>query len=350
VTDVLRVDRDNPDTELIARAADCLRSGGLVAFPTETVYGLGAHALDRAAVVRVFAAKDRPANDPLIVHVAALDDAIRLVDGMPLVARELAVRFWPGPLTIVVRRSGLVPDEVTSGLGTVAIRVPSHPVARALLERARIPVAAPSANLFSRPSPTCAAHVLADLNGRIDMVVDGGPTDVGLESTVIDLSGATPAVLRPGAIDVDSLRRVVPDVMSRHAAAPGTRAMPSPGMLTKHYSPRTPVVLYQGDRAAALHLMTLDAQQRVARGESVVALSYTADVRELGGAGAQIIELGAEDDPVTVATRLYAALREGDEAGARVILVRSMTTSHPLAGAIQDRLRRAAFLTPEDPA
>jgi L-threonylcarbamoyladenylate synthase len=342
VTEVLRVDPANPEKELIARAAECLRAGGLVAFPTETVYGLGAHALDRAAILRVFAAKERPANDPLIVHVAALDDAIPLVEDLPRVARELAARFWPGPLTMVLKRSTLVPDEVTAGLLTVAIRVPSHPVARALLEGARIPVAAPSANLFSRPSPTRAAHVVADLNGRIDMIVDGGPTEVGLESTVIDLSGAVPTILRPGAIDLDALRQVLPDVISRQAAASDMAAMPSPGMLAKHYSPKTPVVLHQGDRATALGLMRRDARRRVASGEAVVVLSYTEDVSQLRDLGARIVELAAESSPAAVAARLYAAFRECDELGASVILVRSITTSHPLSGAIEDRLRRAA--------
>lgn len=342
MTDVQRVDPAHPDADVIARAAECLRAGGLVAFPTETVYGLGAHALDRAAILRVFAAKERPANDPLIVHVATLDAAAPLVEDIPRVARELAARFWPGPLTMVLRRSARVPDEVTAGLATVAIRVPSHPVARALLERARIPVAAPSANLFSRPSPTRAAHVLADLNGRIDMIVDGGATDVGLESTVIDLAGRVPTILRPGAIDLDALRHVVPHVVNRRAAAPETAAMASPGMLPKHYSPKTPVILFEGNRETALAEMTRDAQRRAGRGDSIVVLSYTEDASELRNLGVRIVELAAEENPAAVAARLYAALRECDELGASAILVRSFTTSHPLTSAIQDRLRRAA--------
>jgi L-threonylcarbamoyladenylate synthase len=342
VTAVLRVDPAHPDSELIARAAECLRAGGLVAFPTETVYGLGAHALDRAAILRVFAAKERPANDPLIVHVATFDAAMPLVEEMPRRARDLAARFWPGPLTMVLKRSARVPDVVTAGLGTVAIRVPSHPVARALLERARIPVAAPSANLFSRPSPTRAAHVVADLNGRIDMIVDGGATDVGLESTVIDLSGAVPTILRPGAIDVGALQQVLPEVTTRRIASTDAAAMPSPGMLAKHYSPKTPVVLHRGDRATAVGLMKRDAQQRTARGESVVVLAYTEDVGELRTLGVQVVEMGAEASPDAVASRLYAALRECDELGGSVILVRNITTSHPLSAAIQDRLRRAS--------
>jgi L-threonylcarbamoyladenylate synthase len=342
------VDPADPDARVIAHAAELLRAGRVVAFPTETVYGLGAHALDRAAILKVFAAKERPANDPLIVHVATLDAATPLVEDIPPVARLLAARFWPGPLTMVLKRSAQVPDEVTAGLATVAIRVPSHPVARALLEEARIPVAAPSANLFSRPSPTRAAHVLADLNGRIDLIVDGGATEVGLESTVIDLSGRVPTILRPGAIDLDALRQVIPDVISGRAAGSPTAAMASPGMLPKHYSPRTPVLLYEGDRESALVQMKRDTEQRISRGESIVVLSYTEDVTELRNLGVRILDLAPESNPVAVAARLYAALRECDELGAAAILVRTITTRHPLTGAIQDRLRRAATVATPD--
>jgi L-threonylcarbamoyladenylate synthase len=247
---------------------------------------------------------------------------------------------------MVLRRSSRVPDEVTAGLATVAIRVPSHPIARALIEQAGVPVAAPSANLFSRPSPTRASHVLADLDGRIDMIVDGGPTDVGLESTVIDLSVNPPTVLRPGAVDFEALRAVVPMVTSRHAVSHDTIAMRSPGLLRKHYSPRTPVLLYEGDRETALRLMTQEAQQRVDRGELVAALVFSDDVSELRSLPVRIVDFGSEHDPAAVAGRLYAALRECDNLGASIILVRNVTTTHPLSGAIQDRLRRAS-LTPD---
>ena len=348
MTDVLRVDPAKPDEELIARAAECLRAGGLVAFPTETVYGLGAHALDTPAVLRLFAAKERPANDPLIVHTATIEEAMPLVEEMPRVARDLAAQFWPGPLTMVLKRSAQVPDVVTAGLDTVAVRVPVHPIARALLERARIPIAAPSANLFSRPSPTRAAHVIADLADRIDIVLDGGATNVGVESTVIDLSGAVPTILRPGAIDLEALQQLLPGVTTSRAAA-GTGAMPSPGMLAKHYSPKTPLHLYRGDREAALDRMGRDARQRKAGGESVVVLAYTEDVSHVREFGVRVVECGAEADAAAVAARLYAALRECDELGAAVIFARTITTPHPLSAAIEDRLRRAAASLIPDP-
>jgi L-threonylcarbamoyladenylate synthase len=343
MTEVLQVDPTAPDPEAIARAAECLRAGGLVAFPTETVYGLGAHALDRRAVQRVFAAKERPATDPLIVHVAAIDDIAPLVVDIPRAARDLAVRFWPGPLTIVLRRSDRVPEEVTAGLDTVAIRVPSHPIAQALLQCARLPIAAPSANRFSRPSPTRADHVLADLRDRIDMIVDGGPTSVGVESTVVDLAHHPPTVLRPGAVDAATLRSVIPDVRLRSSPAErGTAGMPAPGMLPKHYAPATPLILFEGDRASAIADIIETARRHRARGQSVGILAFGEDLEQLRMLRVHLLDLGNENDPPAVASRLYAALREGDELGVDVILVRNITTDHPLSMAIQDRLRRAA--------
>ena len=343
MTEVLRVDPAAPDPELIARAAACLRAGGLVAFPTETVYGLGAHALDRAAVQRVFAAKERPANDPLIVHVAAIDDLAPLVVEIPRAARDLAVRFWPGPLTIVLRRSERVPDEVTAGLDTVAIRVPSHPIAQALLQCSRLPIAAPSANRFSRPSPTRAAHVLADLGGRIDMILDGGPTSVGLESTVVDLADQPPTVLRPGAVDAATLQSVLPGVrVHSNPAERGTTGMPAPGMFPKHYAPATPLTLFEGNRASAIDEIEQTARRHRERGQSVAILAFGEDLERFRALRVRLVDLGNENDPPAVASRLYAALREGDELGVDVILVRNITTDHPLSTAIQDRLRRAA--------
>src|SRR5688572_27209076 len=214
VTEVLPLDPRHPAPEGIARAAAVLRRGGLVAFPTETVYGLGAHALDAAAVRRIFEAKGRPAEDPLIVHVHDIDALSALTDDRPDTVEALASRFWPGPLTMVLRRSRVVPPEVTAGLGTVAVRIPAHPIAFALISTAAIPVAAPSANLFSRPSPTRAGHVFEDLDGRIDLVIDGGSTTVGVESTVIDLTAPIPTILRPGAVTVEMIREVLPGVRS----------------------------------------------------------------------------------------------------------------------------------------
>jgi L-threonylcarbamoyladenylate synthase len=322
VTTLLRVNPDGPEADVIAAAASCLRAGGLVAFPTETVYGLGVSALDAAAVRRLFAAKGRPSDDPLIVHVADARGVTALVAERPSIVDALATRFWPGPLTLVLRRSPLVPGEVTAGLDTVAVRVPAHPVAQALLTAAGIPVAAPSANLFSRPSPTQASHVLDDLDGRIDMVIDAGPTQVGVESTVLDLSGAVPQVLRPGAVTLDMLRPLLPGVRARHVAS-DEGPQRSPGLLAKHYSPRAPLTLYEGSPERVLERI----RQDVAAAEI---------------AGRRVGLLAPDDDPAVMATRLYATLRELDASGVDEIFARLPAASGALSEAVADRLRRAA--------
>jgi L-threonylcarbamoyladenylate synthase len=342
-TEVLKVDTQAPDTAAIARAARCLREGGLVAFPTETVYGLGVHALDRPAVLRLFEAKGRPANDPLIVHVTALADAAPLTVGLPAHADRLARTFWPGPLTLIMRRGPAVPDEVTAGLETVAIRVPAHPVARALILASEVPVAAPSANLFSRPSPTSAEHVLQDLDGRIDMVVDGGASDVGVESTVLDLTTDPPVVLRAGAVSLESLRAVVPNIAmaARSAALAGSAPMPSPGLLSKHYSPRAPMVLYRGAPARARDAVRAAASAAVGAGKRVGVLVIDDDLEAFDGLVVTVAGIGggrAED----VASRLYAALRELDVAGVDLVLARDFEREDGLWRAVKDRLQRAA--------
>jgi L-threonylcarbamoyladenylate synthase len=342
VTEVLILDARRPDPAGIARAADILRAGGLVAFPTETVYGLGAHALDAGAVRRLFTAKGRPAEDPLIVHVHHVDAVAALTTGIPNMATALASRFWPGPLTMVLHRSGVVPREVTAGLETVAIRVPSHPIAHALIMAAAIPIAAPSANLFSRPSPTRAEHVLEDLDGRVDLVIDGGPTTVGLESTVIDLTGSLPTILRPGAVTLEMIRMVLPDVRLRErASSEPAGGMKSPGLLTRHYSPRAPLTLYEGSSARAIARMAADAGDAIARGQRVGIVA--ADEDELPDSLALlIVRIGRESEPSTLATNLYRALRTLDAAGVDLILVRTFGGQSGLTVAIHDRLRRAA--------
>ena len=344
MTQVVRIDPDRPDPADISRAADCLRAGGLVAFPTETVYGLGVHAQDRDAVRRLFAAKGRPAHDPLIVHIAALGQLADLVVAVPDAARTLMSRFWPGPLTLVMRRSEAVPDEVTAGLETVAVRVPSHPVARALLEAVRLPIAAPSANLFSRPSPTRAAHVLADLDGRIDIVLDGGPAWVGLESTVLDLSHDPPTVLRPGAVSAEDLRQLIPTVrFPAEGSIPGTgrAAMASPGLLQKHYAPRARLTLYRGNQASLRDALARGAREALARGERVGVLATSEDVDALRGLPVVLAELGSGETN-EVAARLYVALRDLDERRVDIILACDLPADEGLGRAIRDRLRRAA--------
>jgi len=349
VAELIRVDPARPDDALIRRAAARLRGGGLVAFPTETVYGLGVHAMDAPAVRRLFAAKERPANDPLIVHVDGLSALEPLVARMPAAVQTLGARFWPGPLTLVLPRADRVPLEVTAGRETVAVRVPAHPVARALLAAAGVPVAAPSANLFSRPSPTRAAHVAADLDGRIDLILDGGPTAIGVESTVLDLTGPVPLVLRPGAVTIEMLRELLPDVGARGLASPAPderQGMASPGLLARHYAPRTPLVLY-GRRDDDLRSLVREARAALDDGRAVGLLVTTDDRATLAALGAplpalRVCELGDATDLAGVAARLYAALRELDVAGLDRILAVELPATGGLAAAIADRLRRAA--------
>ena len=315
----------------LAEAAALLRRGEVVAFPTETVYGLGAHALDPQAVARIYAAKGRPAWNPLIVHVADATAARALARTWPASAARLAERYWPGPLTLVLPRQPVVPDSVTAGLDTVALRVPAHPVAAALLRACGLPLAAPSANRSGEVSPTTAAHVARSLGTRIPLILDGGATSVGIESTVLDLSGPQPVLLRPGMVTREALEALVGPLVVAGPAAREEAARPSPGMLERHYAPRAPLVLVEpGVDAAALAAV----RAARARGESVAALS-------LGGALPADTTVTLPADPAAYAKGLYAALHHLDESGVGCILVEAPPAA---AGweAIRDRLRRAA--------
>jgi L-threonylcarbamoyladenylate synthase len=328
---VIPVDEDAPG-DAVREAAEVLRAGGLVAFPTETVYGLGAHALDPAAVERIYQAKGRPAYNPLIVHVAGVDAGRALSSAWPAAADTLAERFWPGPLTLVVPRAASIPDAVSAGLGTVGIRVPAHPVAHALLVAAGIPIAAPSANRSTQVSPTTAQHVARSLGGRVDLILDAGPTPVGIESTVLSLAGPVPTLLRPGSISIDELRAVLGEVRVGGDEAGGDAARPSPGMLDRHYAPAALVRLFdRGSRQAALAEAARDANE--GRRTGVLAFAPAAVP------GAQVVEMPG--DAKAYAARLYAALHELDAAGCETIWIERVPESAEWAG-IRDRLKRAA--------
>ncbi len=341
MTLTLPVDPRTPQPDVIARAAQCLREGGLVAFPTETVYGLGANALDAAAAGRIFTAKNRPAHDPLIVHVAHASEIRRVAHSIPALAWHLAEAFWPGPLTLVLPRQPLVPDVVTAGGPTVAVRVPRHPVACALIAAAGVPVAAPSANLFSRPSPTTAAHVLSDLDGRIDIILDGGAADVGVESTVLDLTSTPPRILRPGAVTVEMLRLFIPNLASGALGRPAAVAA-SPGQLDTHYAPKAPLTLYAGPSAPRLARMLAEVAAHVSRGAQVGALVSTEETGAFERAGAVTATLAHEGDLDTAAARLYACLRELDASGVGHIIAPAIPADDRLGAALADRLTRAA--------
>lgn len=331
---VVRVDPAHPDEGAIRRAAEVLRAGGLVAFPTETVYGLGAHALDPAAVARIYAAKGRPGYNPVIVHVATVEQARALSGAWPQAAERLAAAFWPGPLTLVVPRAPSVPDAVTAGLPDVALRIPAHPVAHALLSAAGIPVAAPSANRSTEVSPTTAAHVERSLGGRVDLILDGGPTPVGIESTVVSVTGAVPTLLRPGTLSRHDLAAVVGEVaLAGDAKREEGAALPSPGTMDRHYAPRAQLRLWHpNERDAALS----DARALVAAGRAVGILSRS----DVALDGARVERMPA--DPASYAARLYAALHDMDDAGRDVVLVERVPEDDPVWAGLADRLRRAA--------
>jgi L-threonylcarbamoyladenylate synthase len=335
-----RVDPVLPDPEIVARAAALLRAGGLVAFPTETVYGLGANAFDQEAVRRLFAAKGRPVDNPLIVHVAAKNELADLVREVPAVAKDLVGVFWPGPLTLVLPRSRAVPPVVTAGLDKVAVRMPAHPVALALIRAAGVPVAAPSANYSGRPSPTMAAHVLEDLDGRIEAVLDGGPAPVGVESTVLDLTVTPPVILRPGGITAEQLSAVLDGIAHHPEQTPGRPQ--APGMKYRHYAPRTPLWLVDAPpEAAAARLGALAAEARAA-GKSVVILTRR-DHRDRFPED-RVVVCGESTDPAGVAAGLYTALRECDLLGADLILAEGLPPTG-LGRAVMNRLRKAATKT-----
>jgi len=324
----------------VSRAAELLRAGGLVAFPTETVYGLGAHALDAEAVRRIFGAKGRPANDPLIVHLAVAAGVARVAMPTPM-AEQLAERFWPGPLTLVLEKLPIVPSEVTAGLKTVAVRVPAHPIAQALLQHANVPVAAPSANLFSRPSPTRAEHVLEDLAGRIDAVLDGGPTQHGLESTIVDLTGPQPRLLRPGALVAEAIEAALGARLEKHRASTAG-PQPSPGLMPTHYAPRTPLILIAGSAPRASERLRAEIDHALVEGKRVGLLLLDED-RQLAASAARAEHVGSWLDPGTSAARLFDALRNLDGAGLDVLFARHLADpSIGLGRALADRLRRAA--------
>jgi L-threonylcarbamoyladenylate synthase len=318
---VVKVDPQSPARAVIDRAAELLRAGGLVAFPTETVYGLGAHALDPKAVRKIFAIKERPDWDPLIVHVRDLAMARPLMKRLLPQFELLVSRFWPGALTLVVDKAAQVPAEVTARRSTVALRMPWHPVAEALLAAANLPIAAPSANRFGRPSPTRAEHVVEDLGDRVDLILDGGPTPMGVESTVLDLTQSPPAILRPGGVSREELEKVLGEVRVAAGVAEEVagEGLTGPGMTLKHYAPRAPLELFE------------NAGKLQARSE------------ELRGQGKRAGAIENSTDAASLARTLFAQLRNLDAQGVDVILC-VLPATDGIGLAVRDRLLRAAGL------
>jgi len=334
-TRIIKIDPLNIAPGLIREAAEVIKNRGLVAFPTETVYGLGADALDPKAVTGIFQAKQRPLDDPLIVHIARMEDLTELSAGMSPEAEKLVNLLWPGPLTVILKKTDKVPDLVTTGLETVAVRMPSSPVARELILAAGTPLAAPSANMFGRPSPTTAQHVIDDLDGRIDMVLDGGKTEIGVESTVIEFADGRIYVLRPGGVDLEKIRSIVGDVPVEFDAA---RAGTSPGKYPQHYSPRADVVI--AEEGSGQTEAVLDA----VRGAECLGLKagvMAKQEHEYVYRNLHVKVLGPGDDGRICASRLFHLFREFDAEGTDIIVAEAVSEDG-LGLAVMNRLRKAA--------
>lgn len=328
---------DAPDPRIIADAAEILRKGGLVAFPTETVYGLGADALNEEAVKKVFAAKGRPQENPLIVHIADRNQLIDLADEIPEKGLKLGKEFWPGPLTLVVRKTFLVPTVATGGMDTVAVRMPDHPVALALIKEFNGGIVGPSANLSGRPSPTTALHVLEDLRGRIDMVLDAGPVEIGIESTVVDVTVDPPLILRPGGIHKESLEDIVGPVS---LATTREQLKRSPGTVHRHYAPRARVLLVAEGNADMLGQLLGELRQQ---GKSVACIVHSREMARVEtGSLFRVLPIPID----FYARHLFRTFRELDQEGVDIILVEEVA-EQGLGTAVMDRLRKASEATNE---
>ena len=338
-TEYIKIEHiERQDTDL-ERAASILRNGGLVVFPTETVYGLGGNGTDDSAAKKIYAAKGRPSDNPLIIHIAAPEDAARYAHVSPMYER-LAKAFMPGPLTVILPKKETVPASVTGGLDSVAVRCPSHPVAHRLIELAGIPVAAPSANLSGKPSPTSALHVAQDLDGRVDMILDGGDCEIGLESTIVKIDGDGLVLLRPGAITYDALCMVcekvtVADAVT-HQLAANERPL-SPGMKYRHYAPSAPVVLLDGDDEKVLAFLQNEQKEK-----KCAVLCYDEELSSLFPK--HLFPVGTRDDLAAQAKTLFSALRKADAVDAEIIYAH-LPPMHGIGLALYNRMIRAAAHT-----
>lgn len=328
--------------EELAEAAQILRDGGLVAFPTETVYGLGANALDEAAAKKIYAAKGRPSDNPLIAHISCLEELKPLVAYIPEAGRKLAEAYWPGPLTMVFPKSDIVPYGTTGGLDTVAVRMPSDPVANRLIKLAGVPVAAPSANTSGRPSPTTAQHVWQDMEGKIEMILDGGPVGIGVESTIVDVSGDVPTLLRPGAITMEMLRETV----GRVEIDPAIQAPPSadlrpkaPGMKYRHYAPKASLTIVEGEQEKVTAKINELLKEGEAAGEKIGVIASTETAADyLGGI---VRTIGSRSDELSISRHLFGILRDFDTLQVDRIYSESFETPQ-MGQAIMNRLMKAA--------
>jgi len=342
-TKIIKItDKAAPRDEELMEAAGILRQGGLVAFPTETVYGLGANALDEGAAARIYAAKGRPSDNPLIAHISCMEELPALVREIPEAGKRLAEKFWPGPLTMIFPKKSVVPDGTTGGLDTVAVRMPSDPVANRLIRLAGVPVAAPSANLSGRPSPTRAGHVVEDTNGKIEMILDGGEVGIGVESTIVDVSGPVPVLLRPGAVTLEMLKEVLGKVETDAAVLGplGNGVKPrAPGMKYRHYAPKADMILVEGETSRVVGYINHETKKAVEAGKRI-GIICTQESRALYPLGILAV-VGSREHEETVAHNLFSVLRDFDGQAVDCIFSESFSDDR-LGQAIMNRLCKAA--------
>lgn len=340
-TKLFKIDINNIDEELIKEAGETIKNGGLVAFPTETVYGLGGDGLNPSSSEKIYKAKGRPSDNPLIIHIADIEDLDKIVKEVPEKAVKLAKAFWPGPLTMIFNKSEVVPNETTGGLDTVAVRMPNHKVALELIRHSSGYIAAPSANLSGRPSPTEASHVIEDMDGRADVIIDGGVSTIGLESTIVDLTSDVPMVLRPGYISIKSLSRVVGDVVFDPAlVSTNENEKPkAPGMKYRHYAPKGELVIINGSEKAVIEYIKKQSEEALKAGERVGIIAT--EETYLNYTATSVQNIGSRDDEETIAKRLYAVLREFDTDNVTRIYSEAFDTPS-MGQAIMNRLMKAA--------
>ncbi|AJD25713.1 L-threonylcarbamoyladenylate synthase [Clostridium botulinum] len=341
-TKVMRLDENNIDEHVISKAGDILRQGGLVVFPTETVYGLGANALDKNAVKKIFKAKGRPQDNPLIVHISKMKDIEKLVQKIPSVAEKLMDKFWPGPLTIILKKKDIIPNETSAGLDSIGIRMPSNKIAMKLISMAGVPIAAPSANLSGKPSPTDVETCIEDLDGKVNIILGGDNSEVGVESTVIDCTINPPCILRPGGITLEMLKEVDSNIYIDPAIMkkPDKDLKPkAPGMKYRHYAPKAPLKIIKGDLNKTIEKINemvqnyIDAQKKV----GIIATDETIDNYKKG----DVVSIGSRKDLNTIAHNLFYVLRSFDEKNVDLILSEAFEEKD-MGVAIMNRLKKSA--------
>ncbi len=337
-TEIVKIDVANIDEKVIEKAAEIIKNGGLVAFPTETVYGLGANALDSDASKKIYEAKGRPSDNPLIAHIASIDSLNEIVDGVSDVAKKLIEKFWPGPMTLIFNKKELVPDSTTGGLKTLAVRFPSNEIAKALIEKSGVPIAAPSANTSGKPSPTKGEHVIDDLDGKVDMIIDGGEVGLGLESTIIDVTGE-PTILRPGFITQEMLEQVIEEVKLDQTLLekPSEDFVPkAPGMKYRHYAPKTELVIVKGKAEKVAEKIKDEI-----KGKNAAILTVDQHKDLYAGLDAKVVSWGDSENMDEIAHKIFDALRRVDEWGVDIIYCEAFDEKG-LGLAVMNRLTKAS--------